>query len=104
MKCNRYFNLKHLDKILISHLMKSLFGFLGLFSLLTTLAQAETLDTSKIEQIIGLKGALNTNEGVFKVTSPRNDVKISVDDWTMPRSEERRVGKECRCGWGLDQC
>src|SRR5206468_7866742 len=56
----------------------------GLFSLLTTLAQAETLDTSKIEQIIGLKGALNTNEGVFKVTSPRNDVKISVDDWTMP--------------------
>src|SRR5437773_1083496 len=84
MKCNRYFNLKHLDKILISHLMKSLFGFLGLFSLLTTLAQAETLDTSKIEQIIGLKGALNTNEGVFKVTSPRNDVKISVDDWTMP--------------------
>src|SRR5439155_14382963 len=84
MKCNRYFNLKHLDKILISHLMKSLFGFLGLFSLLTTLAQAETLDTSKIEQIIGLKGALNTNEGVFKVTSPRNDVKISVEDWTMP--------------------
>ena len=64
--------------------MKSLFGFLGLFSLLTTLAQAETLDTSKIEQIIGLKGALNTNEGVFKVTSARNDVKISVDDWTMP--------------------
>ncbi|PYJ85588.1 MAG: hypothetical protein DME22_08565 [Verrucomicrobia bacterium] len=64
--------------------MKSLFGFLCLFSSLATLAQAETLDTTKIEQIIGLKGALNTNEGVFKVTSPRNDVKISVDDWTMP--------------------
>ena len=75
--------------------MKSLFGFLGLFSLLTTLAQAETLDTSKIEQIIGLKGALNTNEGVFKVTSPRNDVKISVDDWTMLRGHVlalRRAG------------
>ena len=64
--------------------MKSLLGFLCLFSLLATSAQAETLDTARIEQIIGLKGALNTNEGVFKVTSPRNDVKISVDGWTMP--------------------
>src|ERR1019366_8395343 len=43
-----------------------------------------TLDTNRIEQLIGVKGALNTNEGVFKVTVPRNDVKISVDGWTMP--------------------
>ena len=64
--------------------MKSLLRFLCLFSLLTASAHAETLDTARIEQIIGLKGALNTNEGVFKVTSPRNDVKVSVDGWTMP--------------------
>ena len=64
--------------------MKALTRFLCLFSLLATLTQAEALDTIKIEQIIGLKGALNTNEGVFKVTSPRNDMKVSVDGWTMP--------------------
>lgn len=42
------------------------------------------LDTAKIEQLTGVKGTLNTNEGVFKVTLPRNDVKIAVDGWTMP--------------------
>ena len=47
-------------------------------------ASAEQLDTAKIEQIIGIKGAMNTNENVFKITVPRNDVKISVDGWTMP--------------------
>ncbi len=41
-------------------------------------------DTAKIEQIIGIKGAMNTNENVFKITVPRNDVKVSVDGWTMP--------------------
>jgi len=46
--------------------------------------RAQTLDTAKIDAVIGIKGVLNTNENVFKVTSPRNDVKISVDGWTMP--------------------
>jgi hypothetical protein len=27
---------------------------------------------------------MNTNEGVFKVTAPRNDLKITVDGWAMP--------------------
>jgi len=57
---------------------------LGLVMLFGASARAEKLDTAKIEQITGLKGALNTNEGVFKVTAPRNDVKIAVDGWTMP--------------------
>src|SRR5438132_14244045 len=26
-----------------------------------------------------------------------------ADSWHGERSEERRVGKECRSGWGLDQ-
>jgi hypothetical protein len=56
----------------------------GLAALVCASANAQKLDTAKIEQIIGAKGALNTNEGVFKVTSPRNDVKVSVDGWTMP--------------------
>jgi hypothetical protein len=64
--------------------MKSLLRFLCFFSLLAASSQAETLDTAKIEQIIGVKGALNTTEGVFKVTAPRNDVKVLVDGWTMP--------------------
>jgi hypothetical protein len=42
------------------------------------------LDTNRIEQVIGLKGSWNATESVFKVTAPRNDVKISVDGWTMP--------------------
>ena len=57
---------------------------ISLITLSSALVQAENLDAAKIEQIIGIKGALNTNEGVFKVTSPRNDVKVSVDGWTMP--------------------
>ena len=52
--------------------------------LLCVSAKAQKLDTEKIEQIVGLKGALNTNEGVFKITSPRTDVKVSVDGWSMP--------------------
>ncbi|HNX36072.1 MAG TPA: DUF1259 domain-containing protein [Kiritimatiellia bacterium] len=42
------------------------------------------LDTAAIETITGLKGAMNEQEGVFKVSSPRNDVKASVDGWEMP--------------------
>lgn len=48
------------------------------------MATQAALDTNRIEQLTGVKGTLNTNEGVFKVTSPRNDVKIAVDGWTMP--------------------
>jgi hypothetical protein len=42
------------------------------------------LNTSRIDQITGLKGKMNEKEGVYKVTFPRNDVKIAVDGWTMP--------------------
>src|SRR3984893_1723429 len=42
------------------------------------------LDTAKIDQITGLKGKLNEKEAVYKVTSPRSDVKVVVDGWTMP--------------------
>src|SRR5882724_870459 len=42
------------------------------------------LDAAKIDNLTGLKGKLNEKEGVYKVTWPRNDVKIAVDGWTMP--------------------
>ena len=45
---------------------------------------AADLDTARIDQITGLKGKFNAKEGVYKVTFPRNDVKIIVDGWTMP--------------------
>jgi hypothetical protein len=47
-------------------------------------ALAADLDTTPIDQITGLKGKFNEKEGVYKVTFPRNDVKIVVDGWTMP--------------------
>jgi hypothetical protein len=42
------------------------------------------LDTAAIEQGTGLKGQLIAQESVFKVTKPRSDVKIQVDQWGMP--------------------
>src|SRR3954453_23560063 len=42
------------------------------------------LDGAKIDALTGLKGKLNEKEGVYRVTFPRNDVKIAVDGWTMP--------------------
>jgi hypothetical protein len=52
---------------------------------LTMIARASTaLNTAKIDEITGLKGKLNEKEGVYKVTFPRNDVKVVVDGWTMP--------------------
>ena len=63
--------------------------FLGLQTvtcwLAVSLVAAEfKLDTTRIEELTGLKGKLNAEEGVFKVTSPRTDVKVSVDNWQMP--------------------
>jgi hypothetical protein len=45
---------------------------------------AADFDTNLIQRLTGLAGKMNAEEGVFKVTSPRNDVKVSVDQWQMP--------------------
>src|SRR5947208_6948527 len=47
-------------------------------------AFAAGLDTARIDELTGLKGKMNEKEGVYKVTFPRNDVKVVVDGWTMP--------------------
>src|SRR5256714_10645458 len=49
-----------------------------------TLTARADLDTAKIDQITGLKGKMNQAEGVYKVTFPRKDVKVSVAGWEMP--------------------
>jgi len=55
-----------------------------LFCSASIAAGSTALDTAKIDQITGLKGKMNEKEGVYKVTFPRNDVKVVVDGWTMP--------------------
>lgn len=47
-------------------------------------AEKTTIDTSKIDQITGLKGKYTPEENVYKVTKPRTDVKVKVDQWQMP--------------------
>ena len=56
----------------------------AIFTALIDLVSAANLDTARIDQLTGLKGKLNEKEGVYKVTLPRNDVKVVVDGWTMP--------------------
>lgn len=64
-----------------AHLLRILsLACLGLFSSL----HAAPLDTNRLEQLTGLKGTFNAAEGTFKVTAPRNDVKVAVDGWNMP--------------------
>src|SRR6201984_3638229 len=55
--------------------------FLGLVSI----SLAADVDTARIDQITGLKGKMNEKEHVYKVTFPRDDVKVTVDGWTMPQ-------------------
>src|SRR5438067_12579612 len=63
--------------------MKKFFLVVALCGANVDIASA-ALDTAKIDQIIGLKGKLNEKEGVYKVTLPRNDMKVVVDGRTMP--------------------
>jgi hypothetical protein len=63
--------------------MKKLFITAAIFGATGVSAWA-ALDTAKIDQITGLKGKLNDKEGVYRVSFPRADVKVSVDGWAMP--------------------
>jgi hypothetical protein len=54
------------------------------FTALVPAVLAADLDTARIDQITGLKGKMNEKEGVYRVTFPRDDVKVVVDGWTMP--------------------
>jgi hypothetical protein len=45
---------------------------------------AADLDTGRIDELTGLKGKMNEKETVYKVTFPRDDVKVAVAGWQMP--------------------
>src|SRR5882762_5181857 len=57
---------------------------LAIFTLPSNAAESKRLDTARIDELTGLKGKLNEQENVYKVSSPRTDLKISVDQWEMP--------------------
>jgi hypothetical protein len=57
----------------------SLCAILLLLPASIALAAESGLDTAKIESITGLKGVANEKENTFKVTKPRTDVAITVD-------------------------
>src|SRR5260221_14649050 len=97
-----YFNLNHVNgtsNFAPSHVMheinnqrnqmktkfcSAIFYVLIYVSTLVLRVNAAGLDTNQIQQVTGIKGAWNDTEGVYKITSPRTDVKVSVDGWTMP--------------------
>src|SRR6266567_2349735 len=59
-------------------------AFALLLAVTASAAQSKKLDAAQIDELTGLKGKLNEQEGVYKVSSPRTDIKISVDKWEMP--------------------
>jgi hypothetical protein len=42
------------------------------------------IDSATIERLTGAKGSYSAKENVFKVSSPRADIKAQVDGWVMP--------------------
>jgi hypothetical protein len=45
---------------------------------------SQALDQGKINEVTGLNGTYIENEKVLKITIPRGDLGISVDEWKMP--------------------
>ncbi len=54
------------------------------FSSAVGAAEPAAFDTKQIEQLTGLKGTFNQQENVFKVSKPRDDVKVKVDEFALP--------------------
>src|SRR5437667_10836590 len=64
--------------------MKQIVTIALVFAALLCASIAAGLETARIDELTGLKGKMNEKEGVYRVTFPRSDVKVSVDGWTMP--------------------
>jgi hypothetical protein len=54
------------------------------FAAIIAAANAAEFPTNRIDEITGLKGKWNADEAVYKVSSPRSDIKVTVDNWQMP--------------------
>jgi hypothetical protein len=64
--------------------MKQTFTTGIIFVAFVCASAAADLNTARIDELTRLKGKMNEKEGVYKVTFPRDDVKVVVDGWTMP--------------------
>jgi hypothetical protein len=64
--------------------MKQVFAAAIVFAAFLCVSAGADLHTARIDELTGLKGKMNEKEGVYKVTFPRDDVKVVVDGWTMP--------------------
>jgi hypothetical protein len=64
--------------------MKQILATGAVFVALIFGSLAAGLDTARIDELTGLKGKMNEKEGVYRITFPRNDVKVTVDGWMMP--------------------
>src|SRR5881409_4354777 len=66
-------------------IMKQIVTIALVFAALLCTSVAAGLETARIDELTGLKGKMNEKEGVYRVTFPRNDVKVVVDGWSMPQ-------------------
>src|SRR3954469_22235187 len=64
--------------------LRFVFTLMFLTCFVSPVVAAADLDTGKIDQLTGAKGTLNKDEGVYKVSFPRTDVKVTVDGTPMP--------------------
>src|SRR5437773_859002 len=65
-------------------IMKQIVTIALVFAALLCTSVAAGLETARIDELTGLKGKMNEKEGVYRVTFPRDDVKVVVDGWTIP--------------------
>src|SRR5207244_2377908 len=65
-------------------IMKQIFTIGLILAAFICASSAANLNTTRIDQLTGLKGKMNEKEGVYRVTFPRTDVKVVIDGWTMP--------------------
>src|SRR6266567_7126242 len=65
-------------------IMKQIVTIALVFAALLCTSVAAGLETARIDELTGLKGKMNEKEGVYRVTFPRDDIKVVVDGWTMP--------------------
>src|SRR5437762_3878343 len=64
--------------------MKQIFTTGLMFASFTYTSLAADFNTARIDEVTGVKGKMNEKEGVYKVTFPRGDVKVTVAGWQMP--------------------
>src|SRR6266478_5914857 len=72
------------DTLAHNTIMKQILATGLIFAAFIQTFLAADLNTVRIDELTGLKGKMNEKEGVYKVTFPRNDVRVAVDEWTMP--------------------